>query len=250
MLKHLKYFKVIYKTTLYKNKRQYSSIKYKSLDKKQQFTEKIDQLFETFKNKIYYSSIYESNVERLSFKKKKVVKQIIQKHDEKRTMIENNYKPFPITLKLLQKDIGNIYDNSTNDLNNLQDELEQKLIKIGAIKNALDEFEQTQDKPKRSWLQDYEYFDDSKVANTPEYGTPDPQEPISKVNCGGCGAKLHCADSSIAGYIPKEIFKGRTDDELKVRAVEKIKICTKYLLNTNILLFYNLDYYLSKMSFS
>lgn len=40
-----------------------------------------------------------------------------------------------------------------------------------------------------------------------DYGTPNPNVPVSQVPCGGCGALLHCQNPSIPGYLPSEIFK-------------------------------------------
>ncbi|GJQ75776.1 hypothetical protein Trydic_g17847 [Trypoxylus dichotomus] len=64
-------------------------------------------------------------------------------------------------------------------------------------------------------MQDYENYDENNVEKEAEqvnswqinYGTPDPKSTISNVPCGGCGALLHCKDTSIPGYIPSEIYK-------------------------------------------
>ncbi|KAM9849437.1 nitric oxide-associated protein 1 [Aulostomus maculatus] len=39
------------------------------------------------------------------------------------------------------------------------------------------------------------------------HGTPDVDEPISDTCCSGCGAILHCIDTTIPGYLPSEKFK-------------------------------------------
>ncbi|KAF6204698.1 hypothetical protein GE061_018859 [Apolygus lucorum] len=39
-----------------------------------------------------------------------------------------------------------------------------------------------------------------------KYGTSNPGIPSSNVPCGGCGAVLHCKDTSIPGFIPQELF--------------------------------------------
>ncbi|XP_069781370.1 nitric oxide-associated protein 1 [Narcine bancroftii] len=39
------------------------------------------------------------------------------------------------------------------------------------------------------------------------FGTPDPLEPPSDSPCSGCGALLHCASPSLAGYMPSEKYK-------------------------------------------
>lgn len=62
------------------------------------------------------------------------------------------------------------------------------------------------------WMEDYENFGDSIVEADwkQNYGTADPKATISNVPCGGCGALLHCKDTSIPGYIPSEIFKNHS----------------------------------------
>ncbi|XP_068961395.1 nitric oxide-associated protein 1 [Petaurus breviceps papuanus] len=41
----------------------------------------------------------------------------------------------------------------------------------------------------------------------PVFGSPDPTVPASGVNCSGCGAELHCQDSSVPGYLPSEKYR-------------------------------------------
>uniref|UniRef100_A0A1I8EMI0 PIG-P domain-containing protein n=1 Tax=Wuchereria bancrofti TaxID=6293 RepID=A0A1I8EMI0_WUCBA len=38
------------------------------------------------------------------------------------------------------------------------------------------------------------------------YGTVDPTVPSSNKPCGACGAKFHCRDASLPGFVPAEIF--------------------------------------------
>lgn len=173
-------------------------------------------LYEKYKDKIYYSSVFETQFERLHFKKQKIITQIIERHNVKKIKLDNNYKPFPIALKLMNKTHNAIEEIHANELDKLKNDMEQKMFRIGAIKSEIDSSLQSKVEPKRSWMQDYEYFNDCDLNTTPEYGTPDPNEPFSNVICGGCGATLQCAEPSLSGYLPKEIFKHRTDDELKV----------------------------------
>ena len=41
---------------------------------------------------------------------------------------------------------------------------------------------------------------------TAVFGTPNPNIPISSVPCPGCGARLHCQDPAIPGYMPSQRF--------------------------------------------
>lgn len=40
----------------------------------------------------------------------------------------------------------------------------------------------------------------------PEIGEKEKRQLVSDVECGGCGVHLHCTDSSIPGYVPRELF--------------------------------------------
>lgn len=81
----------------------------------------------------------------------------------------------------------------------------------------------------RTWMHDYESYKQSNDAEEENssgsddddesaviYGTPDASVPVSKVPCHGCGAPLQCAEPSLPGYLPSEIFAGQNDEYLKV----------------------------------
>lgn len=77
---------------------------------------------------------------------------------------------------------------------------------------------------KRNWMQDYESYRESSVDeddndddnSAPIYGTPDPSVPVSRIPCHGCGSLLQCAEPSLPGYLPSEIFAGQRQEYLKV----------------------------------
>lgn len=83
---------------------------------------------------------------------------------------------------------------------------------------------------KRAWMHDYESYkqsndaeeensgsdDDGESAADVIYGTPDASVPVSKIPCHGCGAPLQCAEPSLPGYLPSEIFAGQNEEYLKV----------------------------------
>ncbi|XP_017049552.1 nitric oxide-associated protein 1 [Drosophila ficusphila] len=64
------------------------------------------------------------------------------------------------------------------------------------------------------WMDDYEFYKGAH-SGADKQGTPDPSVSASKVPCNGCGANLHCSSATLPGYIPSEIFRGRTQDELR-----------------------------------
>ena len=47
------------------------------------------------------------------------------------------------------------------------------------------------------------------------FGTPDPKQPPSNVNCPGCGAFLHCKDPGIPGYLPSQAYLSVPKSHLK-----------------------------------
>ncbi|ERL87636.1 hypothetical protein D910_05027 [Dendroctonus ponderosae] len=88
-----------------------------------------------------------------------------------------------------------------------------------SIKKEIEARKEALDNDKENWMTHYENYEDDLEEHNERllfgdgddwkvnYGTPDPRCAISNVPCGGCGAYLHCQDSSIPGYIPSEIFK-------------------------------------------
>lgn len=87
-----------------------------------------------------------------------------------------------------------------------------------------------------NWMSDYEYFDDSytdsqfPINNSLEinYGRPDPTIPVSNAPCGGCGALLHCQNTSIPGYLPSELFLQCDSTELKTIICQRCHFIKNY----------------------
>ncbi|XP_054739986.1 nitric oxide-associated protein 1 [Anastrepha obliqua] len=65
------------------------------------------------------------------------------------------------------------------------------------------------------WMEDYEFYEGNRDGNHSTYGTADPRLSPSNVPCSGCGAHLHCTHTNLPGFIPVEIFKGRSKKELQ-----------------------------------
>ncbi|KAH8403922.1 hypothetical protein KR215_006354 [Drosophila sulfurigaster] len=84
----------------------------------------------------------------------------------------------------------------------------------------------------KNWMEDYEFYaggseGDSGLIDS-KHGTPDASVSPSTVPCNGCGAHLHCASSSMPGYIPSEIFKGRSDLELRTITCQRCHFLKHY----------------------
>ncbi|XP_063610564.1 nitric oxide-associated protein 1-like [Penaeus indicus] len=52
-------------------------------------------------------------------------------------------------------------------------------------------------------------------------GTADINIPVSGVPCGGCGAHLHCQEPALPGFIPKELFVGLDQGELRSHVCQR-----------------------------
>ena len=61
-----------------------------------------------------------------------------------------------------------------------------------------------------------------------DYGTPDPGIPMSKIPCGGCGALLHCQSPSVPGYLPAEIFVGKSNQELRGKICQRCRFLKEH----------------------
>lgn len=89
----------------------------------------------------------------------------------------------------------------------------------------------TSDSYPYNWMEDYEFYagggEESGLIDS-KHGTPDATVPPSIVPCNGCGANLHCASSSMPGYIPSEIFKGRSQRELKTITCQRCHFLKHY----------------------
>ncbi|XP_043642348.1 nitric oxide-associated protein 1 [Drosophila teissieri] len=77
------------------------------------------------------------------------------------------------------------------------------------------------------WMDDYEFYQGAEEGANRQ-GTPDPSLPASKVPCNGCGANLHCSNASLPGYIPSEIFRGRTQEELQTITCKRCYFLNHY----------------------
>lgn len=68
------------------------------------------------------------------------------------------------------------------------------------------------------------------------YGTPNPNVPVSNVPCGGCGALLHCQSPSIPGYLPGEVFSTCDKHDLRGQICQRCRFLREHdvALNVNI----------------
>ncbi|XP_036334088.1 nitric oxide-associated protein 1 [Rhagoletis pomonella] len=78
------------------------------------------------------------------------------------------------------------------------------------------------------WMEDFEFYEGNKDTNHSPYGTADPRISPSDVPCSGCGAHLHCTQTTLPGFIPVEIFKGRSKKELQTIICQRCHFLKSY----------------------
>ncbi|CAJ0585810.1 unnamed protein product, partial [Mesorhabditis spiculigera] len=81
-------------------------------------------------------------------------------------------------------------------------------------------------------------LEETSLDSTEQFGTVDPDQPVSKHNCGGCGANFHCKDSSLPGFVPLEVLE-KVDRNKKAAESQLCKRCHllkhhNFLLNVNV----------------
>lgn len=196
---------------------------------------KLEDFLEEFEPKIYYSSFIELQKLTIGYNSKSATLPKLKRKQEKELLKKESISPLPVYLKYLTENENPIqknerseenveenitfpYNNATINLNEIE-EVSSNGIVHNDNSNQIDEEIKSRYRIKNDqfWMTDYENYDDNDKSNIPDqnYGTADPTCLISSVPCGGCGALLHCRDSSIPGYVPSEIYRNynaRSDD--------------------------------------
>lgn len=156
---------------------------------------------------------------------------------------EKSLPPLPVALKYINNN-NSLLDNNEVDVSLQENTFQLPFsnptnINISPDNKGAKEFNCSN---LNRWMTSYEHFDDSKLSALQgsedddidglewckNYGTPDPKVGISRVPCGGCGALLHCSDPAIPGYLPSEIIKGRTDEDLKIIECQRCHFLKEY----------------------
>lgn len=189
----------------------------KELDRRTQ------QLYDRHKSSILYSSFVEGRKLNLGYVKTKILTSILKAKQEKLSVENVRVKPLSLALKYWseskeefdEKIITERSPNNTEWKTDFIDDISSKTRKrqqYGQSRTVNDN-----DRPfVNYWMNDYDTFDDSVSDVHSQFGTPDPSVPVSKVPCYGCGSLLQCADSTLPGYLPSELFKGKKPEILRV----------------------------------
>lgn len=91
----------------------------------------------------------------------------------------------------------------------------------------------------KKWMSDYAAYDENSEENLSllhgvNFGSANPNEPVSKVPCGGCGALLHCQDPSIPGYLPSELFANRKEGVLRSMICQRCHFLKEFNVALNV----------------
>lgn len=204
--------------------------------------QEVEELLERCQDKIVYSSYLESFYLRLDYKRQRIMECKLKTAERKQMFAEADVKKFPVILKYLDETTYKAVEGEENDSEEDFDTIESEkryYIPYSDVKTIWQpEKSNDEKKPQTSkWMQDYEHYDEgneNELDTHSEYGTPNPNIPVSKVPCSGCGAHLHCAEPSIPGYIPSEIFKNRTDTELTTIICQRCHFLKNYNTAINV----------------
>lgn len=122
-----------------------------------------ENLFESQKNNIYYSSVYEENFIKLGYKQNKQLENVIKMHERAEKLANINVRPIPIALKYLQPETNEFFEPKHIPI---EEEPEitnfEELIPI-KIKETPD---------YSNWMQDYEHYQELDEELVSQYGTP------------------------------------------------------------------------------
>lgn len=184
------------------------------------------------KSKILYSSYLEDNVLKLGYHRNRALQSSIMSAIEKERRESRKIREFPVALRHLHKDLENF-----EELTNFEPELKIKNDTVVLTRRPAttdtDDIQESSPSPE-NWMEDYEFYVRDQTQPVSRYGTPDPKVAPSRNPCGGCGARLHCMDESLPGYLPGEIFKGRSKDELKSVICQRCHLLKHYNTALNI----------------
>lgn len=194
---------------------------------------KYEQALQKFEGRILFNSILE--IQTVRFKK---YDQIVERKERKtRAILQRQIKPLPLVLnQLCEGAVSNLEqqdESDTEQLKRVQDLPYSRYMKV--LQNNDEEIKVNEDeRVPKNWLKDYELYDESEEEIESTYGTPDQNVPVSDVPCSGCGALLHCKESSIPGYVPSELFSGLTPNELKTIHCQRCHFLVNYNTAINV----------------
>ncbi|XP_041786446.1 nitric oxide-associated protein 1-like isoform X1 [Anopheles merus] len=198
-----------------------------------------DTLYSKWKDKLLYSSFIEKHQLKLGYKQNKILESKLKKYEQNEFKKTSAVKPFALVLKQLQTpprdERSDCYEScveiadrpSTHQL-----PYQHLTLQVKTHQNSIQE--PNGKLSTGEWMSDFEYYDETEENVTSFYGTPDPNEPASTIPCGGCGALLHCIESSIPGYLPGQLFKGKSKEQLLTTNCQRCHFLKHYNVAVNV----------------
>jgi nitric oxide-associated protein 1 len=194
-------------------------------------SQKYAKALEKFEGKILFNSVLEVQNIRI----RKYDELYARERRKKQRQYEHNVKTLPLILSQFceETEKEEVKDEDEQNIEkSVQDLPYSRYLKVGKPTNETMKSEQ--ERFPKDWLHDYELYDEAEDETESTYGTPDPRIPVSNVPCNGCGAHLHCKDSSIPGYVPSELFSGLSEDELKTVHCQRCHFLVNYNTAINV----------------
>lgn len=199
-------------------------------------SKKYEEAMKRFEGRILFNSVLEVQNVRL-----KQYNRIVENKERKQqALIQRSLKPLPVVLNQLCEGAATISDDDiayddedVKEKVQVQDLPYSRFIKVEKSNITVEE-KKPEDRVPKNWLQDYELYDEADEEMETTYGTPNPQIPISEVPCSGCGALLHCKESSIPGYLPSELFEGLSRNQLKTIHCQRCHFLINYNTAINV----------------
>ncbi|CAG9804661.1 unnamed protein product [Chironomus riparius] len=194
---------------------------------------KYSEQLEKFKDRILFNSLLE--VQKIKIRKlDEVTSSLVKRRLKQEDAL--GVVPLPVVLNQLCEEKPKEQDTEELDFKKQNKQVEftvsslpySRFLKVQS--SELKESQENEDKKvvPNNWLKDYELYDEAEDELQSEYGTPDPNFPVTNVACGGCGALLHCKDPSIPGYLPSEILTDLNKEELKTVHCQRCHFLSKY----------------------
>lgn len=186
-----------------------------------------------FEGKIWFNSVLDVQRVRLKAHDRLMGHKLRREREE----LQKQIKPLPLVLNQLcgeaMSNLENPEDSDDEEISKVQDLPHSRFLKVEKVEEIAEAKEEETRVPK-NWLKDYELYDESDEDLESTYGTPDITVPVSDTPCGGCGALLHCKDSSIPGYVPSQLFNGLNRKQLKTINCQRCHFLINYNTAINV----------------
>uniref|UniRef100_A0A182W613 G domain-containing protein n=1 Tax=Anopheles minimus TaxID=112268 RepID=A0A182W613_9DIPT len=198
-----------------------------------------DDIYNAWKDKIVYSSFIENSTLKMGYKQNKIMESKLKQLQNSNIRKACEIRPFSLAMKQLQtEEFNDLYGDEKINSENVDDSsvVQMPYKQVGLKVQKQDEsMEEGNEKLfTGEWMSDYEYYDEHDQDDRSLYGTPDPSIPAAKVPCGGCGALLHCIEPNIPGYLPSQLFKGKSKEQLLTSICQRCHFLKHYNVAINV----------------